>query len=148
MLIQIEDLGHTYAPGTPLAQAALRGVSLEINPGERVGILGPTGSGKSTLMQHLVGLLEPTTGRVHLDGVPAHEGTAASRAKRVRMGLSFQYPETQIFEQTVFREVAFGPRTLGLDVDEVTARVRWALEMVGLDPAAMDQLQKVNFMKC
>ena len=138
MLIRVENLVHTYARGTPLAQTALRGVTLEISPGERVGILGPTGSGKSTLMQHLVGLLDPEAGRVVLDGVPAHERGGTSRTQRARVGLAFQYPETQIFEQTVFREVAFGPRNLGLDQDEITARVRWALEMVGLDPAAME----------
>lgn len=138
MLIRVENLVHTYAPGTPLARTALRGVSLEIGPGERVGILGRTGSGKSTLVQHLAGLLEPTAGRVWLDGVVAHERTAAARARRRRVGLAFQYPEDQIFEQTVFREVAFGPRNLGLEEAEVAARVRWALEMVGLDPAAVE----------
>jgi len=138
VLIRVENLVHTYAPGTPLARTALRGVSLEIGPGERVGILGRTGSGKSTLVQHLAGLLEPTAGRVWLDGVVAHERTAAARARRRRVGLAFQYPEDQIFEQTVFREVAFGPRNLGLEEAEVAARVRWALEMVGLDPAAVE----------
>ena len=138
MLIQVENLVHTYAPGTPLARTALRGVSLEIGPGERVGLLGPTGSGKSTLVQHLVGLLEPTAGRVCLDGVPARERTAAARAQRRRAGLAFQYPEDQIFERTVFREVAFGPRNLGLGETEVATRVRWALEMVGLGAATME----------
>lgn len=139
MLIQVDGLTHTYAPGTPLARVALHGVSLEIGPGERVGILGPTGSGKSTLVQHLAGLLEPTAGRVWLDGVPAHQRTAAARALRRRVGLVFQYPEDQIFEQTVFREVAFGPHNLGLEEGEVRARVRWALEMVGLDPATIER---------
>jgi energy-coupling factor transport system ATP-binding protein len=135
MLIQVQDLGYTYVPGTPLERTALAGVSLEIRAGERVGILGPTGSGKSTLVQHLAGLLEPTTGRVLLDGVAAHERTAVAVARRRRVGLAFQYPEAQIFEQTVFREVAFGPRNLGLDETEVAARVHWALDMVGLNPA-------------
>jgi energy-coupling factor transport system ATP-binding protein len=138
VLIRVENLAYTYAPGTPLARAGLRGVSLEIGPGERVGILGPTGSGKSTLVQHLAGLLQPTAGRVWLDGVAADARTAAARARRRQVGLAFQYPEDQIFEQTVFREVAFGPRNLGLEEAQVTARVRWALEMVGLDPAAME----------
>ena len=138
MLIQIQDLVHTYAPGTPLERTALHGMSLEIGPGERVGIVGRTGSGKSTLVQHLAGLLQPTSGRVWLDGVAAHERTATARAQRRRVGLAFQYPEHQIFEQTVFREVAFGPRNLGLNDEEVTTRVRWALEMVGLDPTAVE----------
>jgi energy-coupling factor transport system ATP-binding protein len=139
VLIRVENLVHTYAPGTPLARTALRGVSLEIGPGERVGIVGPTGSGKSTLVQHLAGLLEPAAGQAWLDGVPAHARTSAARARRRRVGLAFQYPEDQIFEQTVLREVAFGPRNLELDEPEVTARVRWALEMVGLDPAAVER---------
>jgi len=139
VLIQVENLVHTYSPGTPLERAALRGVSLEIGAGERVGILGPTGSGKSTLVQHLVGLLKPTAGRVLLDGVAAHARATEARSRRRRMGLAFQYPEAQIFEQTVFREVAFGPRNLGLEEAEIAARVRWALEMVGLAPAVMEE---------
>jgi len=138
VLIQVENLVHTYAAGTPLAHMALRGVSLEISPGERVGILGPTGSGKSTLVQHLAGLLEPTAGQVRLDGVAAHERTSEARARRLRVGMAFQYPEDQIFEQTVFQEVAFGPRNLKLDEAEISARTRWALEMVGLDPAEVE----------
>ncbi len=138
MLIRIENLTYTYAPGTPLARQALRGVSLEIGPGERVGILGPTGSGKSTLVQHIAGLLAPTSGRVLLDGVPAHERSAAARARRRQVGLAFQYPEDQIFEQTVRREVGFGPRNLGLKDQELVARVHWALELTGLDPAAVE----------
>jgi energy-coupling factor transport system ATP-binding protein len=139
MLVRVQDLYHTYAQGTPVQRAALRGVSLEFGPGERVGILGPTGSGKSTLVQHLAGLLAPTAGQVWLDGVAAHKRTAGARAQRRRVGLAFQYPEHQLFEQTVFREVAFGPRNLGLDEAQVTARVRWALTMVGLEPLGMEQ---------
>jgi len=135
VLIRVEDLGYTYIPGTLLARAALHGVSLAIDPGERVGLVGRTGSGKSTLVQHLAGLLAPTQGRVLLDGVPAHARTAAARAARRRLGLAFQHPEDQICEQTVWREVAFGPRHLGLAQTEIAARVRWALEMVELDPA-------------
>ncbi|MEA3339649.1 MAG: energy-coupling factor transporter ATPase [Chloroflexota bacterium] len=139
MLIRVENLVHTYSPGTPLERAALRGVSLEIGAGERVGILGPTGSGKSTLVQHLAGLLKPTAGRVLLDGVAAHARATEARARRRRVGLAFQYPEAQIFELTVFREVAFGPRNLGLEEAEIAARVRWALEMVGLAQTAMEE---------
>ena len=135
MLIQVEDLTHIYARGTPLAHAALRGVSLEIAQGERVGLVGRTGSGKSTLVQHLAGLLKPTSGRVLLDGVTAH--TRPSAARRRKIALAFQYPEHQIFEHTVLREVAFGPCNLGLAKDEIDGRVSWALEMVGLDAEAM-----------
>ncbi len=134
MHIRIESLTHIYARGTPAERVALRGITLEIGPGERVGISGPTGSGKSTLVQHIAGLLTPTSGRVLLDGVPAHARTPEARARRHQVGLAFQFPEAQMFELTVFREVAFGPRRRGLDADEIAARVRWALEMVGLDP--------------
>jgi len=137
VLIQVEDLTHIYAPGTPFERAALHQVNLQIAAGERVGILGPTGSGKSTLAQHLAGLLKPTAGRVLLDGVPVH--SRPRRALLRQVGIAFQYPEDQIFEQTVFREVAFGPRNLGLDEAEVAARVRWALEMVDLNPETMSQ---------
>jgi len=139
VLIRIQDLTYTYAPGTPLARQALRDVSLEIGPGERVGILGPTGSGKSTLVQHIAGLLAPTRGCVWLDGVPAHERSAAARARRRQVGLAFQYPEDQVFEQTVRREVGFGPRNLGLGDIQIAARVHWALELTGLDPATMEK---------
>jgi energy-coupling factor transport system ATP-binding protein len=139
MLIQVKDLAYTYAPDTPLARPALRGVSLEIGSGERVGVVGPSGSGKSTLVQHLAGLLVPAGGGVWLDGVAAHTRSAEARARRRRVGLAFQYPEDQIFEQTVFREVAFGPRNLGLNKTELAPCVRWALELVGLDPAAMEE---------
>jgi energy-coupling factor transport system ATP-binding protein len=137
MLIQVEELTHVYAPGTPFERVALRQVNLQIAAGERVGILGPTGSGKSTLAQHLAGLLKPTAGRVLLDGVPVH--SRPRRALLQQVGIAFQYPEDQIFEQTVFREVAFGPRNLDLDEAEVTARVRWALEMVDLNPETKSQ---------
>jgi energy-coupling factor transport system ATP-binding protein len=134
MLIEIENLSHIYATNTPLERTALSNVNLSIGPGERVGIAGQTGSGKSTLMQHLAGLLQPSRGRVLLDGVPAHQRTPPARQRRRRVGIAFQYPEEQIFEQTVFDEVAFGPRNLGLEAPEIAARVRWALELVDLSP--------------
>jgi energy-coupling factor transport system ATP-binding protein len=135
VLIRAERLGYTYAIGTPLERVAVRDVDLRIDPGERVGLLGPTGSGKSTLVQLVAGLLRPTSGQVLLDGLPARGRGSQAASLRGRIGLAFQYPESQIFEQTVFREVAFGPRNLGLSGEEVTARVRWALDMVGLDYA-------------
>ncbi|GAB4545865.1 MAG: energy-coupling factor transporter ATPase [Anaerolineae bacterium] len=132
MLIQAQNLTYVYAPGTPLERLALRDVSLTLGDGERVGIAGPSGSGKSTLVQLLAGLLEPTSGQVTLDGVLAHERSSIARARRGRIGVAFQQPEDQLFEQTVFREVAFGPRNLGLSAAETASRVGWALEMVGL----------------
>jgi energy-coupling factor transport system ATP-binding protein len=139
VLIQVENLTHIYNPDTPFERVALREVNLEIEAGERIGILGPTGSGKSTLVQHLAGLLKPAAGRVLLGGTSIHGKGAAARELHRQVGLAFQYPEDQIFEQTVFREVAFGPRNLGLDETEITARVNWALEMVELDPPAVIQ---------
>jgi energy-coupling factor transport system ATP-binding protein len=139
MLIQVQNLSYTYAPGTPLERLALRGVTLTLDGGERVGIAGASGSGKSTLVQLLAGLLEPTSGQVSLDGVLAHERSAIARARRGRIGVAFQQPEDQIFEQTVFREVAFGPRNLGLDSAETAVRVRWALDLVGLALTAMEK---------
>ena len=136
MLIETEHLSHVYAAGTPLARQALRNVNLTITPGERVGIAGKTGSGKSTLMLHIAGLLEPTLGVVRLDGVAAHARSRESRRRRRRVGIAFQYPEEQVFEQSVAREVAFGPRNLGLAGPEVEVRVNWALELVGLEPDA------------
>lgn len=134
MLIEVQDLSHTFAAGSPLRREALRHLSFRLEPGERVGIAGPTGSGKSTLVQHLAGLLKPTAGCVLLNGTPAHRRTAAAARARRRVGIAFQYPEDQIFERTVFREVAFGPRNLGLGDSTIVARVRSALAAVGLDP--------------
>jgi energy-coupling factor transport system ATP-binding protein len=133
VLIRAERLGYTYGLGTSLERVALQDVDLQIDPGERVGLLGPTGSGKSTLVQLVAGLLRPTSGRVLLDGLPARGRRSQAPQVRGRVGLAFQYPESQIFEQTVLREVAFGPRNLGLSDEEIDARVRWALGMVGLD---------------
>jgi len=134
MLIVVDELSHVYARGTPLAHEALRSVSLSISPGERLGVAGPTGSGKSTLIQHLAGLLKPSSGRVLLDGIPASARGRESQRRRRRVGIAFQYPEEQVFEQTVGREIAFGPRNLGLSAQQVESRVQWALNLVGLDP--------------
>jgi energy-coupling factor transport system ATP-binding protein len=139
MLIQVEQLSYTYAPHTSLARAALCDVSLELAAGERVGILGPSGSGKSTLAGLLAGLFEPASGRVLLNGVAAHERSAAARAQRRHIGLALQRPEDQIFEPTVFKEVAFGPRNLGLAGAAIEERVGWALDMVGLDSALVER---------
>ena len=133
-LIECMDLTHVYLKGTPMETVALRGISLSIDAGEFVGIIGPTGSGKSTLIQHFNGLLRPTNGRVRVDGVDLADRRADLKQIRQRVGLLFQYPEHQLFEETVFEDVAFGPRNLGLDEDEVHERVIEALALVGIDP--------------
>jgi len=133
-MIRCEHLTYVYQAKTPLAAPALTDVSLEIRPGEIVGIIGPTGSGKSTLVQHMNGLLRPTSGHVFLDGVDLQTRGADLRRVRQQVALLFQYPEHQLFEETVFKDVAFGPKNLGLDDDEIAGRVRVALDLVGLDP--------------
>ena len=134
-MIRCERLTHIYGRGTPLAMPALTDVSLTIDAGEVVGVIGASGSGKSTLVQHFNGLLRPTSGRVLLDGVDVNGRRTDRRRIRQQVGLLFQYPEQQLFEENVFADVAFGPRNLGLSEEEVRARVHQALEQVGLPPA-------------
>ena len=134
-MIRCERLTHIYGRGTPLATPALTDVSLTIDAGEVVGVIGASGSGKSTLVQHFNGLLRPTSGRVLLDGVDVNGRRTDRRRIRQQVGLLFQYPEQQLFEENVFADVAFGPRNLGLSEEEVRARVHQALEQVGLPPA-------------
>lgn len=122
-------------PGTPYCRDALLDVSLKIERGEFIGIIGHTGSGKSTLVQHLNGLLRPTAGTVSLDGANMHERKQALKSVRQKVGMVFQYPEHQLFEETVFDDVAFGPRNLGLSDEDVQQRVESALECVGLSVA-------------
>ncbi len=136
MSIVLKDVSYVYMPGTPYERAAVRDVSLTVAPGEFVGIIGHTGSGKSTLVQHMNGLLRPTKGVVEVDGVNLAAKGEAARLARRKVGMVFQYPEHQLFEETVFDDVAFGPRNLGLDGDAVEERVRMALDFVGLDFAA------------
>jgi energy-coupling factor transport system ATP-binding protein len=134
--IECEGLSHVYLKGTPMEAAALRDVTLRIDEGEFVAIIGPTGSGKSTLVQHFNALLRPTSGTVRVGGIDLSDARADRRAVRRQVGLLFQYPEHQLFEETVAEDVAFGPKNLGLPPDEVTKRVEEALRAVGLDPAA------------
>ncbi len=133
-MIRTEGLTYVYHRGTPLATPALTDVSLRIGSGEVVGIIGPTGSGKSTLVQHFNGLLRPTAGRVYLDDVDIHAREVDRRRVRQQIGLLFQYPEHQLFEETVSGDVAFGPRNLGVGGEDLQARVQSALILVGLDP--------------
>ncbi|MFZ5925018.1 MAG: energy-coupling factor transporter ATPase [Bacillota bacterium] len=137
MSIKVVNLYHTYSPGTPFERAALEDVTLEIDDGEFVAIIGETGSGKSTLIQHFNGLLKPTRGRVLVDGVDIWQKDVRLKDIRQKVGLVFQYPEHQLFEETIFDDVAFGPRNLGLGESEVEERVRRSLGMVRLDFEAL-----------
>ncbi|MCL2421023.1 MAG: energy-coupling factor transporter ATPase [Defluviitaleaceae bacterium] len=131
-IIEIENLSHIYDPGTPFARAALDEINISIDAGEFIGIIGHTGSGKSTLIQHLNALLKPTSGRVLLDGMDIHGDKRQLKSIRQRVGLVFQYPEHQLFEVDIYKDVAFGPTNMGLPPEEVDARVREALELVGI----------------
>jgi len=135
-LIQVKDLHHTYLRGTPMETVSLRGVDLVIERGEIVGLIGPTGSGKSTLLQHLNGLLRRQQGEVWVEGQSLGDPRTDLRRVRQRVGLLFQNPEDQLFERYAGDDVAFGPRNLGLDRNEVRDRVRRAMEAVGLDSIA------------
>ncbi|WP_313993234.1 energy-coupling factor transporter ATPase [uncultured Selenomonas sp.] len=137
MSIQIESLSYTYMTGTPLSHTALHDVSLTISEGSFTAIAGETGAGKSTLMQLIGGLIQPTAGCVLVDGVPLYGGRSAkekeaARAARFRVGMVFQYPEHQLFEETIGADIAFGPRNQGLTEPEVEKRVREAMELVHL----------------
>ena len=131
-ILEIKNLSHIYSAGTPFEHRALEGVSFSVEPGEFIGIIGHTGSGKSTLIQHLNGLLKPTAGNVLLDGVDIWSNKKATRQARFRVGIVFQYPEYQLFEETVYRDIAFGPKNMGLKEDEIDRRVREAAGFVGL----------------
>ncbi len=130
--LQVNNLTHVYSSGTPFEHTALENVSFCVEKGEFIGVIGHTGSGKSTLMQHLNGLLKPTSGDVLLDGVSIWESKKATRDARFRVGLVFQYPEYQLFEETVYKDIAFGPGNMGLSQEEIDRRVRESAEFVGL----------------
>ena len=131
-ILQIQNLSHLYSAGTPFEHKALDEVSFSVERGEFIGIIGHTGSGKSTLMQHMNGLLKPTSGKVLLDGVDIWSDKKTTRQARFRVGLVFQYPEYQLFEDTVYKDIAFGPKNMGLKEDEIDRRVREAAGFVGL----------------
>ena len=138
-IISVDNLTHTYGAHSPFEKHAIRGVSLDIEQGELLGIIGHTGSGKSTLIQHLNGLLRPNDGRVLLDGKDIWEKPKEIRAVRFRVGMVFQYPEHQLFEDTIYKDIAFGPKNMGLDEAEIDRRVRQAAAYVGLDEALLDK---------
>jgi len=133
MSIKIENLTFTYMKGTPFEKRAIDDVSLEIHENEFVAIIGHTGSGKSTLIQHMNGLLKPTSGKIYIEGKNITDKGVKLTEVRKKVGLVFQYPEYQLFEETVEKDIAFGPKNLGLDEQEIAIRVKKAMEIVGLD---------------
>ena len=141
-ILEIQKLSHIYSPDTPFEHAALSNVDLTISRGEFVGLIGHTGSGKSTLVQHMNGLLKPTSGHVLFDGRDIWEDPKFTRQIRFRVGLVFQYPEYQLFEETVYKDIAFGPANQGKTGDELDHAVREAAKLVGIRD---DQLEKSPF---
>ena len=139
MPIVLEELSHVYMEGSPFESVALDKVSLTIEDGEFVGLIGHTGSGKSTLVQHLNGLLKPTSGKITVDGLDLSDKETDMREVRRRVGLVFQYPEYQLFEETVRKDIAFGPGNLGINGEELEARVRSAAAQVGLEEELLDK---------
>ncbi len=133
MSIKIENLTHVYMPKTPFETVALDDINLELEEGKFYALIGHTGSGKSTLIQHLNGLLKPTIGKIFVDGTDITDKKTVMSEIRKKVGLVFQYPEYQLFEETIEKDIAFGPRNLGLEEEEVLRRVKRAMEMVGLE---------------
>ena len=131
-ILEVKNLTYIYSAGTPFEHKALDDISFSVERGEFIGIIGHTGSGKSTLMQQLNGLLKPTSGTVLLDGQDIWSDKKLTRQARFRVGLVFQYPEYQLFEETVYKDIAFGPKNMGLSPEEVDRRVREAAGFVGL----------------
>ena len=138
-ILQIEDLTHIYSAGTPFQRSAVEGLSMTVGAGEFLGVIGHTGSGKSTLIQHLNGLLQPTSGRILLEGKDIWADPKKIRDVRFNVGLVFQYPEYQLFEETVYKDIAFGPKNMGLDAEEIDRRVRDAAAFVGLHETLLDK---------
>jgi len=134
MSIEIKDLCHVYSKGTTFAKSALNNVNLTIDKGDFVGLIGHTGSGKSTLVQHLNSLLKPTSGQIFVDGEDVNADKSRLKAIRSKVGLVFQYPEHQLFDMTVYKDVSFGPKNAGLSEDEIKERVETALSLVGIAP--------------
>lgn len=138
-IIELRQLTHIYSQGTPFEHTALDHVDLTVAPGEYLAVIGRTGSGKSTLMQHLNGLLRPTSGQVLFEGEDIWSSKERTRQVRFQVGLVFQYPEYQLFEETVYRDIAFGPTNMGLDAQEIDRRVRQAARFVGLSDHTLEK---------
>ena len=137
-ILQVRNLNYIYSVGTPFQHQALENVTFSVNRGEFIGVIGHTGSGKSTLMQQLNGLLKPTSGEILLDGKDIWSDKKLTRQARFRVGLVFQYPEYQLFEETVYKDIAFGPKNMGLSAQEIDRRVREAASIVGLTEAQLE----------
>ena len=137
-ILEIKNLNHIYSAGTPFEHVALKDVSFAVERGEFIGVIGHTGSGKSTLMQHMNGLLKPTSGEILLDGQDIWSDKKLTRQSRFRVGLVFQYPEYQLFEETVYKDIAFGPKNMGLSAEEIDRRVRESAALVGLTDAQLE----------
>lgn len=138
-VIETRNLTYTYSPGTPFEKTAMKDVSLSVERGDFIGVIGHTGSGKSTLVQHLNGLLRPTSGQVLLEGKDIWEEPKKIREVRFRVGMVFQYPEHQLFEETVYKDISFGPRNMGLPEEEIDERVRRAAAFVGLKTELLEK---------
>lgn len=141
-IISTEGLTHIYSVGTPFEHTAIDNIDFAAYPGEYLGIIGHTGSGKSTFIQHLNGLLKPTSGVIKLDGADIHSSKKFTHEVRFQVGLVFQYPEYQLFEETVYKDIAFGPKNMKLSAEEIDRRVRTASELVGI---SADMLEKSPF---
>ena len=137
-ILKVQNLNYIYSIGTPFQHQALEDISFSVNRGEFIGIIGHTGSGKSTLMQQLNGLLKPTSGKILLDGQDIWSEKKLTRQARFRVGLVFQYPEYQLFEETVYKDIAFGPNNMGLGADEIDRRVRESAAIVGLSEEQLE----------
>lgn len=138
-VLELQNVSHIYSPGTPFEHVALDHVSLSVNAGEFVGLIGHTGSGKSTLIQHMNGLLKPTEGSVLFSGKDIWQDVKTTRETRFHVGLVFQYPEYQLFEETVYKDIAFGPKNMGLSEDEIKERVLRAAGFVGIDKENLEK---------
>ena len=138
-VLRIEDLTYIYSPGTPFEKVAVDHVNLVCHRGEFIGLIGHTGSGKSTLIQHFNGLLKPASGRVLMNGEDIYQSREMTRAAKFAVGLVFKYPEYQLFEETVYKDVAFGPKNMGLDSEEIDRRVRENCRIVGLPEEVLEK---------
>ena len=141
-ILKTEHLTYSYSTGTPFEVTAIEDINIEIEPGELVAVIGHTGSGKSTLIQHFNGLLKPQSGKVYVDGQDIWESKKTLRASRFAVGLCFQYPEYQLFEETVYKDIAFGPKNMKLSEEEIDRRVRDAARYIGVTD---DMLEKSPF---